>query len=539
VASVTITGGGSGYTSAPTIGFSGGGGSGATATAALSSAVAGLSITAGGSGYTSAPTIGFSGGNGSGAAATANLTATSVAGLTVTNAGSGYTSAPTIALSGGAGSGAATTANLTPTTIAGLTKTAGGAGYTSAPTVSFSGGGGSGAAATTTITASIETITWDLENRPAAITGGTSFVYDGDSNRVEETSGGQTTLYINKYYEKNLATGVVTTYYYLGGTLVAQNTGSTLKYISQDNLGSTSTMTTATGTLDSTISYFPFGTARAGSVNSEKQFTGQILDSTGLYYYNARYYDPTIGRFISADSVVQSISNPQTLNRYSYCANNPLNSIDPTGNFSWKTALKIAAIVAIAVVVVAAVVIAAPIVLPALAAAATAIAASATTAITAVTAAAITATAVAEEAPAIEEATTEVEPFVSNVISDIGSGMASIEEESSISSGVNAENGFDSFGELKQSLGDPGEGNQWHHVVEQCQIQKSGFDSAMIQNPDNIVTVNAVDHAQISGYYNSIDPGLSESLRVRDWLAGQSFDFQYNFGQGILDEYGY
>jgi hypothetical protein len=114
--------------------------------------VAGLSITAGGSGYTSAPTIGFSGGNGSGAAATANLTATSVAGLTVTNAGSGYTSAPTIALSGGAGSGAATTANLTPTTIAGLTKTAGGAGYTSAPTVSFSGGGGSGAAATTTIT---------------------------------------------------------------------------------------------------------------------------------------------------------------------------------------------------------------------------------------------------------------------------------------------------------------------------------------------------------------------------------------------------
>ena len=209
-----------------------------------------------------------------------------------------------------------------------------GTGYSSAPTVSFTGGGGSGAAATTTITASIETITWDLENRPASITGGTSFVYDGDSNRVEETSGGQTTLYINKYYEKNLATGVVTTYYYLGGTLVAQNTGSTLKYISQDNLGSTSTMTTATGTLDSTVSYFPFGTARAGSVNSEKQFTGQILDSTGLYYYNARYYDPTIGRFISADTEVQSYGNPQMFNRYSYCSNNPLNRTDPTGHIN-------------------------------------------------------------------------------------------------------------------------------------------------------------------------------------------------------------
>jgi RHS repeat-associated protein len=182
-----------------------------------------------------------------------------------------------------------------------------------------------------------QTITWDVENRPVSITGGTSFVYDGDGNRVEETAGSQTTLYINQYYEKNITTGVVTTYYYLGGQLVAQRTGSTMRFVSQDSLGSTTTMTLANGSLDSSIAYFPFGSARTGSVNSEKQFTGQMLDSTGLYYYNARYYDPTIGRFISADSIVQSISNPQTLNRYSYCANNPLNSTDPTGYFSLKS----------------------------------------------------------------------------------------------------------------------------------------------------------------------------------------------------------
>ena len=51
-----------------------------------------------------------------------------------------------------------------------------------------------------------------------------------------------------------------------------------------------------------------------------------------MYYYNARYYDPVIGRFISPDTVVQSFSSPQKLNRYSYCVNNPLKYTDPSGN---------------------------------------------------------------------------------------------------------------------------------------------------------------------------------------------------------------
>lgn len=68
-----------------------------------------------------------------------------------------------------------------------------------------------------------------------------------------------------------------------------------------------------------------------GNLAIDRQFTGQILDSTGLYYYNARYYDPTIGRFISADTEGIQVNNPQTLNRYSYCANNPLNRTDPGG----------------------------------------------------------------------------------------------------------------------------------------------------------------------------------------------------------------
>ncbi|MGH7239740.1 MAG: hypothetical protein ACREHG_06695 [Candidatus Saccharimonadales bacterium] len=74
--------------------------------------VASATVTAGGSGYTSVPTVAFSGGAGTGAAATAVLTSEVVTSLVITDPGSGYTSAPTIAFSGGAGSGAAATAVL-------------------------------------------------------------------------------------------------------------------------------------------------------------------------------------------------------------------------------------------------------------------------------------------------------------------------------------------------------------------------------------------------------------------------------------------
>ena len=100
-------------------------------------------------------------------------------------------------------------------------------------------------------------------------------------------------------------------------------------------------MSTSAGTLDSSIMFFPFGATRTGSVNTTKEFTGQRLDATGLYYYNARYYDPQIGRFISADTASPDLMNPQTFNKYSYCFNNPLNRNDPTGNWpNWANISK-------------------------------------------------------------------------------------------------------------------------------------------------------------------------------------------------------
>jgi phage tail sheath protein FI len=138
VTAVTVTAGGSGYTSAPTISFSGGGGTGATAKATVTDGVVtAVTVTTGGSGYTSPPNINFEGGEGTGAAATATVSGGAVTTVTVTTGGSGYTFAPTISFLGGGGTGATATATVKDGTVTAVTITAHGSGYTSAPTVQF------------------------------------------------------------------------------------------------------------------------------------------------------------------------------------------------------------------------------------------------------------------------------------------------------------------------------------------------------------------------------------------------------------------
>jgi RHS repeat-associated protein len=82
--------------------------------------------------------------------------------------------------------------------------------------------------------------------------------------------------------------------------------------------------------------YHPYGVVRAtagGGVDAtERSFTGQTADPTGLLFYQARYYDPTVRRFVSPDTVVPDPANPQHFDRYSYVTNNPINYSDPSGH---------------------------------------------------------------------------------------------------------------------------------------------------------------------------------------------------------------
>lgn len=95
-----------------------------------------------------------------------------------------------------------------------------------------------------------------------------------------------------------------------------------------------------------------------------------------------------------------------------------------------------------------------------------------------------------------------------------------------------------SFKDLKAELGLSGEGNAWHHIVEQSQIGKSGFSAQQIHNTSNIIAVDAATHAKITGYYNTTTIDFTGGLSVRDWLAGQSYEYQFEFGLDVLRQFG-
>ena len=74
----------------------------------------------------------------------------------------------------------------------------------------------------------------------------------------------------------------------------------------------------------------------AVTASFDRRYTGQRWeDGLGLYDYHARYYHPALGRFISADTLVPSPGDPQSLNRYAYVRNNPLKYTDPSGHALW------------------------------------------------------------------------------------------------------------------------------------------------------------------------------------------------------------
>jgi RHS repeat-associated protein len=126
----------------------------------------------------------------------------------------------------------------------------------------------------------------------------------------------------------------MTHFYRFGADIIGvRRSDQGTRYLFSDHLGSVSAATTASGTLVGMQHYDPWGRVRTGGIGlTARTFTGQRLDATGLLYYHARYYDPTLGRFISPDSIVPEPGNPQSFNRFAYVYNNPLKYTDPSGH---------------------------------------------------------------------------------------------------------------------------------------------------------------------------------------------------------------
>jgi RHS repeat-associated protein len=128
-------------------------------------------------------------------------------------------------------------------------------------------------------------------------------------------------------------------YYALGSQVAAMrvltSTGSTLYYLRSDHLGSTSVTMDASGTKIGEMRYKPYGEIRytEGISPTNRQFTGQYADGNlNLVQMGARWYSPAVGRWLSPDTIVPDPASPQSLNRFTYVRNSPLNRIDPTGH---------------------------------------------------------------------------------------------------------------------------------------------------------------------------------------------------------------
>lgn len=127
----------------------------------------------------------------------------------------------------------------------------------------------------------------------------------------------------------------------ISGNIIASaredNAKESYYYYQKDAAGSTSNVRDASGKSVVSYQYTDFGETTIGGNQdfyNEICYNGAVYDkSTGLYYMNARYYDPEDGRFISRDSYRGNPSNPSTLHLYAYCANNPVSYQDPSGHF--------------------------------------------------------------------------------------------------------------------------------------------------------------------------------------------------------------
>ena len=141
-----------------------------------------------------------------------------------------------------------------------------------------------------------------------------SYLYDG-LNAVQETHGSTAT---------SILTGLAVDQRFARTDLSGRT-----DFLS-DALNSTIALTNSAGAIVEQYSYDPYGytTASASGFDNPYQYTGRENDGDGLYYYRARFYAPTMGRFISEDPLELAGGSE---NFYAYVSNNPIGDVDPLG----------------------------------------------------------------------------------------------------------------------------------------------------------------------------------------------------------------
>ncbi|MBP2114943.1 RHS repeat domain-containing protein [Paenibacillus silagei] len=189
--------------------------------------------------------------------------------------------------------------------------------------------------------------TYDLQNTLTSVTKGgasTSFQYYADGMRSMKTKGNiQTQVNYNfqgqVISEEKLVNGdfVEQANFVRGDRVLVKKDKKAAKdyYYLYNGHGDVVQIVDASGTVMNNYTYDEWGniTSQDEKISNSFKYTGELYDEeTGLYYLRARYYDPSLGRFLNEDTVEGQIDNPLSLNLYTYVENNPLKYIDPSGH---------------------------------------------------------------------------------------------------------------------------------------------------------------------------------------------------------------
>lgn len=182
---------------------------------------------------------------------------------------------------------------------------------------------------------------WDFENRMTSVTlpgsGGTvSFKYDPFGRRIYKSSSSGTSVFAydgDNLIEETNSSGTAVARYSQGLNIdepLAMLRSSTTSYYQADGLGSITSLSNGAGALAQTYTFDSFGkqTATSGSLTNPFQYTARESDAeTGLYYYRARYYDESIGRFLAEDP----LGIYGGIDLYGYVGDEPVRRADPFG----------------------------------------------------------------------------------------------------------------------------------------------------------------------------------------------------------------
>ncbi|UKP00954.1 colicin E3/pyocin S6 family cytotoxin [Nostoc sp. UHCC 0870] len=166
--------------------------------------------------------------------------------------------------------------------------------------------------------------------------------YDADGNRVAVIVNGEETRYLvdteeayAEVVEEYKPDGTIEKSYVRGLDLISQDQQGQASIHHAAGLGSVNALTDSNGNVTDRYIYDAFGRliGQQGNTDNDFGFTGEQFDeNSDLYYLRARYYNPENGQFISKDSFEGFLDDPQSLHKYTYVHNNPVNLIDPSGN---------------------------------------------------------------------------------------------------------------------------------------------------------------------------------------------------------------